>query len=62
MIEDGGAAQAGHSSLTSETAHLLKSPANAVRLLSALDRALMGEGEPSSPGELRRMVDPPDDQ
>ena len=31
-----------------ETAYLLRSPANAGRLLSALGRALKGEGEPQS--------------
>lgn len=31
-----------------ETAHLLRSPRNAQRLLSALHRALDGEGEPST--------------
>jgi len=31
-----------------ETTHLLRSPANAERLLAALDRALKREGEPSS--------------
>ncbi|HUG17205.1 MAG TPA: type II toxin-antitoxin system Phd/YefM family antitoxin [Thermomicrobiales bacterium] len=36
-----------------ETAHLLRSPANARRLLSALQRALSSEGQPQSPEELR---------
>lgn len=36
-----------------ETAHLLRSPANARRLLSALQRALLNEGEPSSVNDLR---------
>ncbi|MEW6521272.1 MAG: type II toxin-antitoxin system Phd/YefM family antitoxin [Thermodesulfobacteriota bacterium] len=37
-----------------ETTHLLRSPANAERLFSALDRALKGEGEPSSIEMLRQ--------
>ncbi|MCJ7603122.1 MAG: type II toxin-antitoxin system Phd/YefM family antitoxin [Desulfobulbaceae bacterium] len=37
-----------------ETTHLLRSPANAERLLSALDRALKREGEPSSVETLRQ--------
>ncbi|OKY76787.1 MAG: prevent-host-death protein [Desulfobulbaceae bacterium DB1] len=37
-----------------ETTHLLRSPANAGRLLSALDRALKREGEPSSLEILRQ--------
>jgi antitoxin YefM len=36
-----------------ETTHLLRSPANAERLLSALDRALKRGGEPSSIETLR---------
>ena len=36
-----------------ETAYLLRSPANAERLLSALGRALKGEGEPLSVEALR---------
>jgi antitoxin YefM len=36
-----------------ETAHLLRSPANAVRLLSALQRAEAGDGEPKTLNELR---------
>lgn len=39
-----------------ETAHLLRSPANAARLLSALERALKHEGEPVSIEELRQEV------
>jgi antitoxin YefM len=39
-----------------ETAHLLRSPANAARLLSALERALRNEGEPTSVDDLRREV------
>jgi antitoxin YefM len=40
-----------------ETAHLLRSPANATRLLSALQRALRGEGETTTVDQLRAEVD-----
>jgi antitoxin YefM len=40
-----------------ETAYLLRSPANAERLLSALGRALRDEAEPSTLEALRREVD-----
>jgi antitoxin YefM len=36
-----------------ETAHLMRSPANAARLLSALRRALSGEGEVTTVDDLR---------
>lgn len=36
-----------------ETAHLLRSPSNAARLLSALQRAQSGQGEPRTVDELR---------
>jgi antitoxin YefM len=39
-----------------EAAHLLRSPANARRLLRALARAEGGKGEPSTIAELRREV------
>jgi antitoxin YefM len=39
-----------------ETAYLLRSPANAERLLSALGRALEGEGEPQSLETLRNKL------
>jgi antitoxin YefM len=39
-----------------ETAHLLRSPANARRLLTALQRALEGEGERLTPTELAGRV------
>ena len=39
-----------------ETAHLLKSPANAERLLNALARAREGIGAPQTIAELRREV------
>ena len=37
-----------------ETAHLLRSPKNAERLLSALARAIKNEGDGMTLGELRR--------
>ena len=40
-----------------ETAHLLRSPANARRLLRALDRALAGGGRPRSLEDIRREVE-----
>jgi antitoxin YefM len=40
-----------------ETAHLLRSPKNARRLLTALDRAQKGTGSPQTIDELRREVD-----
>ena len=47
------------SELTSlmETAYLLRSPANAERLLTALGRALKGEGQSLTVEALRREVD-----
>ena len=39
-----------------ETAHLLRSPKNAQRLLTALNRALRNEGQPQSLDELRAEV------
>jgi antitoxin YefM len=39
-----------------ETAHLLRSPKNAERLFSALERAQKNEGQPSSIDSLRREV------
>jgi len=39
-----------------ETAYLLRSPANAGRLLSALGRALKNEAQPLSADDLRREV------
>ncbi len=39
-----------------ETAHLLRSPANAARLLSALQRALADEGTPGTVAELREAL------
>lgn len=40
-----------------ETAHLLRSPKNAERLLSALARARVGEGEPATVEDLRRELE-----
>jgi len=40
-----------------ETAYLLRSPANAERLLSALGRALKNEVQPLTVDDLRREVD-----
>lgn len=39
-----------------ETAHLLRSPKNAERLLTALRRALAGKGKPQTPAELRAQL------
>ena len=39
-----------------ETAHLLRSPKNAIRLLNALDRARKGTGSPQTIDELRKEV------
>lgn len=39
-----------------ETAYLLRSPANAERLLSALGRALKEEGQSQTPTQLRSEV------
>lgn len=39
-----------------ETAYLLRSPANAERLLSALGRALKEEGQPQTSAQLRSEV------
>lgn len=39
-----------------ETAHLLRSPKNAERLIRALNRSLKNEGTPMTVDELRRSV------
>ncbi|HUI40855.1 MAG TPA: type II toxin-antitoxin system prevent-host-death family antitoxin [Terriglobia bacterium] len=39
-----------------ETAHLLRSPRNARRLLAALRRAQRGQGKPQSVAKLRREM------
>jgi len=40
-----------------ETAHLLRSPANAARLLAALERSRAGAGAPRSLNDLRADLD-----
>ena len=40
-----------------ETVHLLRSPANAARLLAALERARTGAGAPHSLADLRAELD-----
>jgi antitoxin YefM len=40
-----------------ETAHLMRSPANARRLLAALHRALSDEGQPESTATLRAELE-----
>ena len=45
-----------------ETAHLLRSPANARRLLSAIERAQSGEGEASTTEALRADLGLSDDE
>lgn len=39
-----------------ETAHLMRSPKNAQRLLASLERALKSEGTSSTPQELKKEV------
>lgn len=39
-----------------ETAHLMRSPKNAQRLLVSLERALKRNGEPSTQDELRKEI------
>lgn len=39
-----------------ETAHLLRSPVNAERLLGALGRARQGRGRPKSVADIRREI------
>jgi antitoxin YefM len=39
-----------------ETAHLLRSPRNATRLLTALRRAELGKGKPETVDQLRREI------
>lgn len=39
-----------------ETAHLLRSPKNAQRLLTALERAVRGKGKPKSVDQLRKEL------
>ncbi len=54
--EDAALISAAELSSLLETAHLLRSPANAERLLSALARALKNDGQPMSVQELEREV------
>jgi antitoxin YefM len=44
------------------TAHLLRSPKNAQRLLSALQASIAGQGTPFDPTELRREMGLTDDE
>lgn len=39
-----------------ETAHLMRSPRNAQRLLASLERALKRQGEPAAPENLRKEL------
>lgn len=39
-----------------ETAHLMRSPKNAQRLLASLERALKGEGEPAILEDLKKEI------
>jgi antitoxin YefM len=39
-----------------ETAHLLRAPENARRLLTALNRAVQGKGKAATAAELRREI------
>lgn len=39
-----------------ETAHLFRSPANAERLLQALERVRSGQGKPQSPESLKKEM------
>jgi antitoxin YefM len=54
--EDAALIAASELSSLLETAYLLRSPANAERLLTALNEALKGEGKPMSIDDLRREV------
>jgi antitoxin YefM len=54
--EDAALISASELSSLLETAYLLRSPANAERLLSALGRALKSEGRPMTIQELEREV------
>ena len=40
-----------------ETAHFLRSPTNAARLLAALERSLRGDGEPTTTADLAVKLD-----
>lgn len=54
--EDAALIAASELSSLMETAYLLRSPANAERLLGALSRALKHDGEPLTPDELRQEL------
>ena len=54
--EDAALIAADELSSLMETAYLLRSPANAKRLLEALGRALKNQGEPLTADTLRREV------
>lgn len=54
--EDAALIAASELSSLMETAYLLRSPANAERLLSALGRALKREGSPLTADDLRREI------
>jgi antitoxin YefM len=54
--EDAALVAASELSSLMETAHLLRSPTNAQRLLDALSRALKNEGQDMSIHDLRRGV------
>lgn len=54
--EDVALVAAGELACLEETVHLLRSPANARRLLRALDRALAGGGTRRSVEELQREM------
>jgi antitoxin YefM len=54
--EDMALISAGELRSLEETAHLLRSPKNAQRLLSALQRALSGAGNPATLAELREEL------
>lgn len=54
--EDVALISASELSSLQETAHLLRSPRNARRLLSALDRAQSRTVEPQSAGDVRRSL------
>lgn len=55
--EDAALISADELSSLVETAYLLRSPENARRLLTALNRALTNEGQPSSLETLRREIE-----
>ena len=54
--EDVALVPAGELESLAETAHLLRSPGNAARLLAALRRALARHGRPQTVAELRNAL------